>query len=228
MDEGEWLATTDVLRLLEHIWRSASESALWNFASACYRRLALSSSAPPDLINDVRKRLDWIEGGGACYFLLPTTRPMADLAFAAVHEAGQYLTTEPERVALSDLARDVFGNPLRPIAFDPVWRSERVHSVAFAADEERRLPSGELDPDRLLILADALEDAGCCEPTILRHLRGFRACPRCEGTGRSPYDLGYYPPPREPCPDCDATGWLPSAAPHVRGCHVVDACLGKG
>jgi hypothetical protein len=77
-----------------------------------------------------------------------------------------------------------------------------------------------------LILADALEDAGCEEPRVLQHLRGFRECIRCQGTGQSPYDHGYSPPPREPCPDCGATGWLVANTPHVRGCHVVDLCLG--
>ena len=125
------------------------------------------------------------------------------------------------------VAQEDVGDDQPPLAFDPAWRTETVLSLALAAYTERSLPSGHLDPERLLILADALEDAGCATLAVLRHLRGERPCPRCEGTGRSPYDHGYYPPPREPCPDCGATGWLPSTAPHVRGCHVVDICLGK-
>jgi hypothetical protein len=40
-------------------------------------------------------------------------------------------------------------------------------------EEERALPSGELDPDRLAILSDALEEAGLDEtPTSSTILRG--------------------------------------------------------
>ena len=44
--------------------------------------------------------------------------------------------------------------------------------LAQAAYDERTLPAGTLDPDRLAVLADALEDAGCSDAAILEHLRG--------------------------------------------------------
>ena len=34
------------------------------------------------------------------------------------------------------------------------------------------MPPGELDPARLAVLADALEEAGCTEAEMVRHLRG--------------------------------------------------------
>jgi hypothetical protein len=40
--------------------------------------------------------------------------------------------------------------------------------------EERRLPEGTLDPARLPLLADALEDAACTDADLLGHLRGPR------------------------------------------------------
>jgi hypothetical protein len=46
-----------------------------------------------------------------------------------------------------------------------------VLSLAEAAYQERLLPSGELDPQRLAVLADALEEAGA-EGDLLAHLRG--------------------------------------------------------
>jgi hypothetical protein len=46
-----------------------------------------------------------------------------------------------------------------------------VTSLATAAYDERILPSGELDPARLAVLSDALEEAGCDDPDILNHLR---------------------------------------------------------
>ena len=38
--------------------------------------------------------------------------------------------------------------------------------------EGRALPSGTLEPERLALLADALEDAGCDSAEVLGHLRG--------------------------------------------------------
>jgi hypothetical protein len=70
------------------------------------------------------------------------------------------------------LIHDVFGNPFSPAAFDPVWRTPVVGSLARAAYEERSLPAGALDPGRLAVLADSLEEAGCSDGTVLSHLRG--------------------------------------------------------
>ncbi len=81
------------------------------------------------------------------------------------------------------LVRDIVGNPFRPEAFDPAWRSETVVALASGIYAERAF-------DRMPILADALEEAGCDSADILSH---------CRGPG-----------------------------PHVRGCWVVDAVLGKG
>jgi hypothetical protein len=46
-----------------------------------------------------------------------------------------------------------------------------VTNLAAVAYEERQLPSGELDPARLAVLADALEESGCTNGDILGHLR---------------------------------------------------------
>jgi hypothetical protein len=58
------------------------------------------------------------------------------------------------------------------VAIDPLWLSPAVLALAEAAYQERELPSGRLDPTRLAVLADALEDAGCTARIILDHLRG--------------------------------------------------------
>jgi hypothetical protein len=70
------------------------------------------------------------------------------------------------------LFRDIFGNPFRPVAIFPAWKSQTVVSLAQAAYEQRELPAATLDPTRLAVLADALEDAGCTQAGILNHLRG--------------------------------------------------------
>jgi hypothetical protein len=79
-----------------------------------------------------------------------------------------------ERAAQAGLLRDIFGNSFRPVAIEPAWlawRDRAVVKMAQAAYEQRALPSGELDPARLAILADALEEAGCSITEILDHLR---------------------------------------------------------
>ena len=70
------------------------------------------------------------------------------------------------------LLRCIFGNPFRPIAFDPAWCMPKVTALASAAYEERSLPAGILDTQRLAVLADAMEDAGCADTEMLSHLRG--------------------------------------------------------
>jgi hypothetical protein len=52
------------------------------------------------------------------------------------------------------------------------WDGGVVVRLARAAYEERDLPDGTLDNDRLAVLADALEEAGCGDARILGHLRG--------------------------------------------------------
>jgi hypothetical protein len=83
-------------------------------------------------------------------------------------------TVTAEQQAQSALVRDLF-TAFRPVAVGPVWLTRRagaVPSLAQAAYEERELPSGTLDPTRLAVLADALEDAGCSDAELLGHLRG--------------------------------------------------------
>jgi hypothetical protein len=61
-------------------------------------------------------------------------------------------------------ARDVIGNPFRPVAFDPSWRTSTVVALAEGIDREYAF-------DRLPLLADALTDAGCNDEHILEHCR---------------------------------------------------------
>jgi hypothetical protein len=80
------------------------------------------------------------------------------------------------------LAFDIFGNPFRPVSFNPEWRTSTVLTLAQNIYDSR-------DFSAMPILADALQDAGCNGEDILNHCRGL--------------------------------------GPHVRGCWVVDAVLGK-
>jgi hypothetical protein len=65
------------------------------------------------------------------------------------------------------LLDEVFGGPVRPAAVDPVWLAWQggvVPALALGIYEERAF-------ERLAILADALEEAGCADAALLGHCR---------------------------------------------------------
>jgi len=69
-----------------------------------------------------------------------------------------------EQAAQSGLLREIFGNPFRQPAFEMAWATSNAVAIAQAIYTERAF-------DRLPILADALEDAGCTDAAILNHCR---------------------------------------------------------
>jgi hypothetical protein len=80
------------------------------------------------------------------------------------------------------ILRDIFGNPFRPVACSPKWRTGTAVLLGREVYESR-------DFSAMPILADSLQDAGCDSADILNH---------CRGPG-----------------------------PHVRGCWVLDLVLNK-
>jgi hypothetical protein len=75
--------------------------------------------------------------------------------------------TAPEARAQADLLRDLFGNPFRRPRVQRAWLKwdgGTVVRVAKGAYDERAF-------DRLPVLADALEEAGCTDDAILGHCR---------------------------------------------------------
>jgi hypothetical protein len=66
------------------------------------------------------------------------------------------------------LLRDVFGNPFRPSSINPAWRTSDVRLLARGIYDDRAF-------DRIPILADALQDAGCDNDDVLTHLRDTTA-----------------------------------------------------
>ena len=72
-----------------------------------------------------------------------------------------------------------------------------------------RIDDGTLDPHRLAVLADALEEAGCTEEALLRHLR----------------QPSHVHGPQ--CGDRDGLWCAWESVTHVRGCWALDLVLGK-
>jgi hypothetical protein len=88
------------------------------------------------------------------------------VSFAAWCIAEEGPAHELEEASQCHLVRDVFG-PLRfrPVAVDPSWLTSTVTSLAAGIYADRAF-------DRMPILADALEEAGCDHADILTHCRG--------------------------------------------------------
>jgi hypothetical protein len=78
-------------------------------------------------------------------------------------QAGQATSKALEPVEV-DLVRDHFGNPFRPVAVDLSWLTSTVVQLAQGIYDDRAF-------DRLPILADALQDAGCDHAAVLDHCR---------------------------------------------------------
>src|SRR5262245_13664709 len=85
-------------------------------------------------------------------------RKAADLVQLAVTDR------DAERRHQCALLRDIYGNPFRPPAFDPRWRTADALGLA------RGIYDGPAF-DRLPLLADALMDAGCVDELVLGHCR---------------------------------------------------------
>jgi len=100
------------------------------------------------------------------------------------------------------------------------WCNHCAEDGGWWADAVARESDGTLDPVRLAVLADALEEAGCdsepCGPLCAVEHSGTRhtpdPCPRCGNSGRVPHPL---------------LAHLRDPGPHVRGCWAVDAVLGR-
>ena len=71
---------------------------------------------------------------------------------------------EPELVAQCGLVREIFGNPFRLVSLNQSWLTPTVKQLAQSMYDDRAF-------DRLPILADTLEDAGCDSADILNHCR---------------------------------------------------------
>jgi hypothetical protein len=92
-----------------------------------------------------------------------------DMTASPIPLTGACGVEEEERSAAHcELLRCIFGNPYRPVRIAPHWlrfNGGCIRGIAAAIYEER-------DFDRLPILADALEEAGCTEQALIDHLRG--------------------------------------------------------
>jgi hypothetical protein len=121
----------------------------------------LSDSAPRDaLVDAASAAIGTLPGDSRFWF--ESTQETARLAGRAKERGGG--NAADENLRQSFLLRDILGNPFRPVTVDPAWLTSTVVSLAQGIYEDRAF-------DRLPILADALEDAGCTQVDMLNHCR---------------------------------------------------------
>lgn len=183
MNEAEWLVCTDAALMLDFLSRHGrvTERKAVRYGLAVCRRNCVVVTDPDDPESNVSpERLESMQeyAQGLLMAELASEEEMA--VSPASEEAESWLAEivapswgEPseERAARAALVREVFGNPFRPASLAPSCRTPTVQSLAQSAYEERQLPAGLLDCDRLAVLADALEDLGSATE-LVEHLRG--------------------------------------------------------
>jgi hypothetical protein len=182
MTEVEWNACTDPLRMLDQPAARRSGRKLRLFACAVCRRLwhLLRDERSRATVEVAERFADGLAGGeelaaaareaGLAADQAERSRaPGWNAARTAALAAGEAWAAAA-RAAQSgaydaELLREVLGNPIRPPAADPAWRTPVVLAIARSAYAERRFAD-------LPVLGDALEDAGCTSAEVLAHLRG--------------------------------------------------------
>lgn len=189
MTEAEWLASEDVGPMLAFLGDKVSGRAMRLFACACYRaawqtlpygadRVAaeVAERHADGLATDDELKRAFVasylvhefgggEGDEEAEALLEDVYADALASSAYVREVAP---SQEQRMAAA--LRDIFGNPFRPARLDPAAFTPMVADLAQAAYESRVMPGGELDPARLTVLADAVEEVGG-QPEVLEHLR---------------------------------------------------------
>jgi len=142
-------------------------------AEAAHAGTALAENA---IWHAVRSAL-WLDLGSAAHHAAFAAccagqgRPAEQRRFGPLHAA-----MSSELAAQCGLLRDLTGNPFRPPPCLPPsllrWDGGTLPRLARGAYADRDPRTGHLGPDRLAVLADALEDAGCTDTELLAHLRG--------------------------------------------------------
>jgi hypothetical protein len=184
MTEAEWLACADPQPMLEFLRDKATERKLRLFAVACCRRNEeLMANASSQMALEASE--DYADGQISRKELKGIRRAVWEALFSrdskAAWEAAGSRTWETliatlwrlgpfsDKTCQVALLYDCFGPfPFRPVAVAAswlAWNDGAVRKMAQAIYDERAF-------DRLPLLADALEDAGCTSADILAHCRG--------------------------------------------------------
>jgi hypothetical protein len=198
MTEAEWLAATDPTKMLEFLSGKASDRKLRLFACACCRRkwkyftdnrckqaveISERFADDCDMVGDLDRAClhamlafnEWRAKQGSQGMLVyacSAAHALAQTRLHVVHIAAQVLglpvnsarARAAEAQTQVQLLFDIFGNPFRPITLNSTWLTSTVLALANGIYEEKAF-------ERMPILADALQDAGCDNEDVLSHCR---------------------------------------------------------
>jgi hypothetical protein len=143
MTEAEWLSCDDVEQLVRSLDRSRHSRQLLLFHVCCFERLTNL------LVKEETKR--------AIELLAHYADHSIDVE-PVTPQSGGYI----KQICL---LRDIVGDHFRHVTLHTSWLTSTVVALATGIYAERAF-------DRMPILADALQDAGCDNDEILNHCRG--------------------------------------------------------
>jgi hypothetical protein len=173
----EWEETTNSRRLItlleEYVKPSARKRRL--AACACCRQMWGHMDGPARLVVEYAERYadhlipleELILARDACprhsHYYKETAAARA-VGYRNERAALDRVLSElPSSDRYARAIRDLFGNPFRPISLE-AYRTHEVKALAASLYETQAL-------ERMDILADALEDAGCTEAVVIDHCR---------------------------------------------------------
>jgi hypothetical protein len=189
MTEAEWLASEDASRVLQSMGRRLSVRKVRLSLCGCLRTPEVwQLLVSPASRRAVEIGEAFVEGTASSLSLSKAQKSatvasqrvsketqavrsaayLASLVCFADRSLLTYLNRPTECVRLLKpkvwLFHDILGNPFRPATLCPSWLTSTVVSLAAGIYEEKAF-------DRMPILADALQDAGCDNEDILQHCR---------------------------------------------------------
>lgn len=185
MTEAEWLSSADPEQMLKFLGGKASERKVRLLACALCRT-AGHSPTHPTAVQVIERYADGAASAEELEGAFEAVQRQVEEAVAeedfekasrlvAIRDCAYRTTGRGAWVVRAiadkmpkesrDLLRDIFGNPFRPVPTYTTWLTPTAASLARAIYAERAW-------DRLPILADALEEAGCDHPDVLTHCRG--------------------------------------------------------
>lgn len=140
-----------------------SEQQLPSIERATHETSLALDWGPKGIAGSAANRTVW---GDARDVALRTSEQTSEAV--SIAHGGQWADLAARKAELgvqSQLLRHIFGNPFRPVTLGPTWLTATVKHLAQTIYNDRAF-------DRMPILADALEEAGCTNEDILAHCRG--------------------------------------------------------